>query len=127
VFDDGPLRGWAAGTLAAAIVLLLGLLGMAWAAALLPGAHPFVTSALAPGFGAAVLLPAAIVVQAMGISLAGPGGLMATAIGFLAGVGLWIGMRRTRARRTFPEDQPVPPRRRPGASQPEASPSTTQR
>jgi hypothetical protein len=128
VFDDGPLRGWAAGALAAAIVLLLGLLGIAWAVALLPGAHPFVTSALAPAFGAAVLLPAAILVQAIGISLAGPGGLMATAIGFLAGVALWVGLRRARGRRIAAlEDESVGLRRRPGSAQPEASPSTTQR
>jgi hypothetical protein len=120
-FDEQPLRGWAAGALAAAIVVLLGIVGMAWAAGLLPGAHPFVTSALAPSFGAAVVLPAAIALQRVGVSLAGPGGLMASAIALLAGVTLLVILRRFRARRSLPTDEPVALRRRPQADRTEAS------
>jgi hypothetical protein len=94
-----PLRGRLAGALAAGLVMLLGLIGLAWSVALLPGTGAFGTLAMAPALGAAVLVPVALVVQALGLSLGGAGGPVAAGVATAGGVAAWLLARRARAPR----------------------------
>jgi hypothetical protein len=93
-----PLLGVPAGTLATALVLVLGIIGLVWSAALFPGAGAFGSFAMAPALGGAVLVPVALVVQALGISLGGAGGPVAAGVSMAGGLAVWLGLRRAQAR-----------------------------
>ncbi len=91
------LRGVVEGVaLPAGTLLVLTLLGLAWAVALLPpGPRSFEVLALAPGFGFALLILIGVVADSVGVRLAAWGGRL-TALSAVA-VGAALAARRLRA------------------------------
>jgi hypothetical protein len=78
--------GYGAGTLA-----VLALLGLGWAVALLPvGTRAIEALAIAPAFGIGMLLLAGVVVDSVGVRLAGVGGAAAVLLPMAAGAALAV-------------------------------------
>jgi hypothetical protein len=110
----GAPRGLAAASLmAAAALIVLGLVGLGWTVALLPAhVRPFERLALGPGFGIGMLILAGAVADLLGVRLGGWSGAFT-----LLGCGLvgWAlaALVVGRARRAVPgSSPPAPPERR---------------
>jgi type II secretory pathway pseudopilin PulG len=106
-------RGLArAGLLAAAVLVVLGLVGLGWGVALLPPTiRPFERLALGPGFGIGMLILAGAAADLVGVRLGGWAGAFTLLGCGLAGWAL-AGVRLARARRS-PQGSSPGPRRPP--------------
>jgi hypothetical protein len=106
----GAPRGLAAASLmAAAALIVLGLVGLGWTVALLPGhVRPFERLALGPGFGIGMLILGGAVADLLGVRLGGWSGAFT-----LVGCGLvgWAlaALGPGRARRAVPVSSPPAP------------------
>ena len=93
---DAPSLGLLSRNTALAFLLLL-VVGLGWAAGLLPGLDLIEHVALAPAIGMSILVAVGVAVGLMGVVLLGGGGVALTVVVALAGwVVVWVRrMRRT--------------------------------